>query len=128
MKGGWNSKGFREFRDFAPGLRDDDTEGYARLLPAVFDELAGELPGLFGDVGTTRLFPIPAATLRAVVESLDDPELASAWTDDTTLGWVYQYWNDPEREATRRQDQRRRQDRPARDRVEDPDVHRALHG
>ena len=25
--------------------------------------------------------------------------LASAWTDDTTLGWVYQYWNDPDREA-----------------------------
>ena len=34
-----------------------------------------------------------------MVEALDDPELASAWTDDTTLGWVYQYWNDPEREA-----------------------------
>ena len=99
LKGGWNSKGFREYRDFAPGLCDDDTEGYARLLALLFDELAGELPGLFGDVGTTRLFPIPAATLRAVVESLDDPELSSAWTDDTTLGWVYQYWNDPEREA-----------------------------
>jgi hypothetical protein len=25
--------------------------------------------------------------------------LASCWTDDMTLGWVYQYWNDPEREA-----------------------------
>ena len=23
--------------------------------------------------------------------------LASCWTDDMTLGWVYQYWNDPER-------------------------------
>jgi Eco57I restriction-modification methylase len=99
LKGGWNSKGFREYRDFAPGLCDDDTEGYARLLALLFDELAGELPGLFGDVGTTRLFPIPAATLRVAVESLDDPELSSAWTDDTTLGWVYQYWNDPEREA-----------------------------
>ena len=27
------------------------------------------------------------------------PALDSAWRDDTTLGWVYQYWNDPEREA-----------------------------
>ncbi|MEX1364678.1 MAG: BREX-6 system adenine-specific DNA-methyltransferase PglX, partial [Nannocystaceae bacterium] len=26
-------------------------------------------------------------------------ELSSCWTDDMTLGWVYQYWNDPEREA-----------------------------
>jgi hypothetical protein len=30
---------------------------------------------------------------------LDDPALESCWTDDMTLGWVYQYWNDPEREA-----------------------------
>jgi hypothetical protein len=37
--------------------------------------------------------------LREVVERLDDPRLQSAWADDTTLGWVYQYWNDPEREA-----------------------------
>jgi hypothetical protein len=50
-------------------------------------------------VGLTRLFPVPPATLREVVQRLDDPGLAPAWTDDTTLGWVYQYWNDPEREA-----------------------------
>src|SRR5690606_39399833 len=46
----------------------------------------------------TCALPI-SATLREVVERLDAPELASAWTDDTTLGWVYQYWNDPDREA-----------------------------
>ena len=37
--------------------------------------------------------------LRAVVEALNEPGLDSAWSDDTTLGWVYQYWNDPDREA-----------------------------
>src|ERR1017187_9057588 len=99
LNGGWNSKGLREYREFAPGVGDDDTEGCAQLLQLLFDELAVDLPGLFGDVGATRLFPIPASTLREVVEALDDPELASAWTDDTTLGWVYQYWNDPERKA-----------------------------
>jgi hypothetical protein len=31
------------------------------------------------------------------VTKLDAKELEFAWTDDTTLGWVYQYWNDPER-------------------------------
>src|SRR4029079_18908787 len=36
---------------------------------------------------------------RGVVEALDEPELESCWTDDMTLGWVYQYWNDPERDA-----------------------------
>jgi hypothetical protein len=103
LTGGWTSKGYREFREFAPTLctngTTDGTEGYATLLQFLFDELAVDLPGLFGDVGLTRLFPVPAATLRDVVERLDDPALASAWTDDTTLGWVYQYWNDPDREA-----------------------------
>lgn len=99
VTGGWNSKGYREFREFSPGLTGDDSEGYTTLLQLIFDELAGDLPGLFGDVGLSRLFPIPTAALRTVVERLDRPELSSAWTDDTTLGWVYQYWNDPDREA-----------------------------
>jgi len=99
VTGGFSSLAYREFREFAPGLTGDATEGYAFLLQLVFDELAQDLPGLFGDVGLSRLFPIPPATLRATVEALDDPALAPAWTDDTTLGWVYQYWNDPEREA-----------------------------
>jgi len=99
VTGGWNSSGYRDFRDFAPGLTGDETEGYATLLQLVFDELAVDLPGLFGDVGLTRLFTVPAATLREVIERLDDEGLTSAWTDDTTLGWVYQYWNDPDREA-----------------------------
>ena len=103
VTGGWSSKGYREFREFAPTLctngTSDATEGYGTLLQLLFDELAVDLPGLFGDVGLTRLFPIPAATLRDVIERLDDPALVSAWTDDTTLGWVYQYWNDPDREA-----------------------------
>jgi hypothetical protein len=103
VTGGWKSKGYREFQEFGRALCSngtaDATEGYGALLQLVFDELAIDLPGLFGDVGLTRLFAIPAATLRDVVEQLDQPALASAWTDDTTLGWVYQYWNDPDREA-----------------------------
>ncbi len=99
VTGGWTSKGYRAFREFAPELVNDETEGYAALLDLLFDELALDLPGLFGDVGLSRLFSVPAATLREVVERLDDPALASAWTDDTTLGWTYQFWNDPEREA-----------------------------
>ena len=98
--GGWESRGYKDFREFAPELvRDDESEGYAQLLQLIFDDLAIDLPGLYGNVGLTALIPVPAATLRAVVEALDAPELESCWTDDMTLGWVYQYWNDPEREA-----------------------------
>ncbi len=98
--GGWESRGYKDFREFAPELvRDDESEGYAQLLQLIFDDLAIELPGLYGNVGLTALIPVPAATLHAVVEALDAPDLESCWTDDMTLGWIYQYWNDPEREA-----------------------------
>ncbi|MGI5845522.1 MAG: DNA methyltransferase, partial [Candidatus Xenobium sp.] len=99
LSGGWESPGYREFRAFAPDLLADETEGYSELLRLVCEEWALDLPGLFGEVGTADLVPLPAATLRAAVEALEDPDLAPAWTDDTTLGWVYQFWNDPDREA-----------------------------
>jgi hypothetical protein len=102
VTGGNQSAGYREFVQYAPVLSDDvadDSKGYAALLQLVFDELALELPGVFGHVGLTRLFPVPAPTLNQAIVALNDPELDSAWGDDTTLGWVYQFWNDPEREA-----------------------------
>jgi hypothetical protein len=93
------SQALRELSEHAPELAMDETEGFRFLLELVFDELTIDLPGLFGEVGLTSLIPIPTQTLKAVVEGLAQRELHDAWTDDTTLGWVYQYWNDPDREA-----------------------------
>ena len=98
VTGGWKSAGYREYREYAPELCRDESEGYGTLLELVFGELALELPGLYGEVGLTRLIPVRPETLRSVVEALDAEALRGAWTDDTTLGWVYQFWNDPERE------------------------------
>jgi hypothetical protein len=100
LTGGWESRAYADFRQLAPALaRGDETEGYAFLLRLVFEDLALDLPGLYGPAGVADLVPIPPATLRQVVEALNAPELDSCWSDDMTLGWVYQYWNDPEREA-----------------------------
>ena len=100
VTGGWESRGYRDFRELAASIvRGDATEGFAFLLRLVYADLAMELPGLYGDAGIADLVPIPPATLRHAIAALDDPRLASCWTDDMTLGWVYQYWNDPEREA-----------------------------
>jgi len=99
IKGGWNSRAYQDFRDLARGVvRDEPTEGFAFMLQLVCEELAEDLPGLFGSAGIADLIPIPAATLRHAVEELNKEELESCWSDDMTLGWVYQYWNDPERE------------------------------
>jgi len=100
VTGGWESRGYTDFRQLAPALaRHDDSEGFAFLLQLVFEDLATDLPGLYGPAGIADLIPIPAATLRYLVDALNAPELDSCWSDDMTLGWVYQYWNDPEREA-----------------------------
>jgi hypothetical protein len=98
LEKGWNSAGYREFREWAPALCKDESEGYATLLEMVFRELSVELPGLFGEVGLTGLFDVPVGALREAVTRLDAEVLREAWDDDTTPGWVYQYWNDPERE------------------------------
>ena len=100
VTGGWESHGYQTFRQLAPGIaRGDETEGYAFLLRLVFEDLATELPGLYGPAGVADLVPVPAGALRHVIDALNAPALESCWTDDMTLGWVYQYWNDPEREA-----------------------------
>ncbi len=99
---GWESPAYKTFRDLAPTLRDDESEGYELLLGLVFEELAAELPGLYGPAGpggVADLIPVHPSTLRHAIEALDHQGLVSCWTDDMTLGWVYQYWNDPEREA-----------------------------
>ncbi|WP_411868850.1 BREX-6 system adenine-specific DNA-methyltransferase PglX [Vulcanococcus limneticus] len=99
IKGGWGSTAYQDFRDLARGVvRDDPTEGFGFLLQLVYEELAEDLPGLFGSAGIADLIPIPPATLRYAVEELNKEELETCWADDMTLGWVYQYWNDPERE------------------------------
>src|SRR5260370_39435750 len=100
VTGGWESSAYKDFRELAPALvRGDETEGYSFLLQLVFEDLATDLPGLYGSVGIADLVPIPASTLHHVVDALNAPALETCWTDDMTLGWVYQYWNDPDREA-----------------------------
>lgn len=99
LTGKWlTSAGYKQFRDFVPELCADDTQGMGPLLELVFDELSVGLPGLFGDVGLSRLLPARGDTLRKLIEALQEID-AGAWHDDHTLGWVYQFWNDPDREA-----------------------------
>jgi hypothetical protein len=37
--------------------------------------------------------------ISTIVGEFSAPELVDAWIDPFSPGWVYQYWNDPEREA-----------------------------
>ena len=70
-------------------------EWYREYLFAVLDELSLELPVLFDRYRAEGvLFPTENAFF-ALLEALNAPELAPVWREDETLGWVYQYFNDP---------------------------------
>lgn len=99
LTGGKESVGYREFREFCPELCRGEDEGYGFLLQQVFDKIALDLPVFFGRQPLHGIVPLPGPTLFWLVEQLNQPKLDGAWTDDTTLGWLYQYWNDPDRTA-----------------------------
>jgi Eco57I restriction-modification methylase len=105
--GGWSSPGYKDFRDFAPEIRHLGGEGFPFLMQLIFEELSLELPGLFGPVGLEEFLPISVAMWRDAVNTLEAKEELSEedrrglWQDDTLLGWVYQFWNDPDLDELR---------------------------
>ena len=129
VTGGWESHGYQTFRQLAPGIaRGDETEGYAFLLRLVFEDLANELPGLYGPAGVADLFPVPAASAPARHRRPQRPGAGELLDrrHDARLGLPV--LERPRARGARRQAQRRRQGRAARDRQQDADVHRAVHG
>jgi len=98
---GDQSQGFQEFLGLAPGLAVQES-AYALYLGCLFDELAVEVKVLFDrHEASSHLWPRRNA-LMALLEKLNQPDLASAWGEDETIGWMYQYFNSQdERRAMR---------------------------
>lgn len=72
---------------------------YHRFLLARCGELAAEIRVLFDpDNLATRLAP-PATALKQLAETLNTPDLAEAWQpgNEETLGWVYQFFVEAEK-------------------------------
>ncbi|MDP3244259.1 MAG: SAM-dependent methyltransferase, partial [bacterium] len=92
---GDQSQGFKEFSGLAPGLIELPDKGYRLYLECIFDEIGREVGVLFDRTdAASQLWPRRKA-LEAALEKLNNPELAGVWTDDETIGWIYQYYNDP---------------------------------
>lgn len=90
---------FRNEQEFFVELTQADDAGLGFVLQQVWDQLALELPALFAYDEVLECIPVAGPTLLWLLEQLNNPELTGAWLDDTTLGWLYQYWNDPDRKA-----------------------------
>ena len=100
---GDQSQGFKEFSGLAPGLIELPDKGYRLYLECLFDEIGREVGVLFDRTdAASQLWPRRKA-LEAVLAKLNTPELTGVWAEDETIGWIYQYYNDPEERTLMRE-------------------------
>jgi hypothetical protein len=99
---GFQAKGFQLYARIVGTGLGETGDAYRVYLFSVFDELAHDLPALFDRYSPQgRLFPREAALLQ-VIALMNDGEIASLWSEDETIGWIYQYFNSrEERKAMR---------------------------
>jgi hypothetical protein len=89
----------RDNAEFFADLLKGADQGWAYVLDQVWDSLALDLPALFARSAVMDALPVPGPTLVWLINEFAKDELAEVWLDDTTPGWLYQYWNDPDRKA-----------------------------
>lgn len=93
---GLQAKGFQLYLRLAGSGLGETGDAYRVYLFGVFDEFAQDLPGLFDrNSPQGRLFPRETALLQ-VLNLINDGEIAPLWAADETIGWIYQYFNDPD--------------------------------
>jgi len=96
---GLEKSAFRTEQEYFVAISQGDDQGFGFIIQQVWDALALELPALFEYNEIHECVPIPGPTLLWLIQELNQEGLQDAWRDDTTLGWLYQYWNDPDRKA-----------------------------
>ena len=106
------SAGFIEFSGLAKGLVQLPDKGYRLYIESLFDELGRQVKVLFNRLDPASLLWPRRQAFTALLELLNDPELAAVWQEDETLGWVYQYFNgEDERRQMRAESQAPRNSR-----------------
>lgn len=94
--GGYQSQGFQLYARLAGTGLGETGEVYRTYLFSVFDELAQDLPGLFDRYSPQgRLFPHEPVLLQ-LLGLINETDIAALWSEDETIGWVFQYFNSKE--------------------------------
>lgn len=109
---GFKAMGFQLYSRLVGSGLGETGEAYGTYLFSVFDEFAQDMPALFDRYSPQgRLFPGETALLH-VLDLINDPELEPLWSEDETIGWIYQYFNSAdERRAMRKASQAPRNSR-----------------
>ena len=103
VRKGMASDGFRLFERLSGGALGTRYQTYRLFLESLFDELAVDLGMLFDrTMPQSAIFPSERC-LEDVLALLNDANMASLWTQDETIGWVYQYFNPPEERRAMRE-------------------------
>jgi len=93
---GYQSQGFRLYARLAGSGLGETGEVYRTYLFSVFDELAQDLPGLFDRYSPQgRLFPHEPVLLQ-LLGLINEADIAALWSEDETIGWIFQYFNSRE--------------------------------
>jgi hypothetical protein len=107
VRKGTQSEGFQLFLQSAGSAYGSTSSAYRAYLHVLFDELARDLGVLFNRFDkSSLLFPRHEALESLLKElngtgeanrdaSFSPEQVAALWGEDETIGWIYQYYNDP---------------------------------
>ncbi|OPY73252.1 MAG: N-6 DNA Methylase [Syntrophorhabdus sp. PtaU1.Bin002] len=103
IRNGTASDGFQMLERISGGALGGRYETYRVFLECLFDELALDLGVLFDRMTPqSAVFPSERC-LEDVLAELNKTELAHLWTEDETIGWIYQYfYSDDDRKSAGR--------------------------
>jgi len=103
VRKGTSSDGFLLFNSISGGALGSIHETYRIFLECMMDELALDLGVLFDRTNPqSAVFPTDRC-LKEILDHLNDPDLAFVWSEDETIGWIYQYFNPPEERRAMRE-------------------------
>ena len=105
----YESIGFLNFKDAASSGSTlfayiSTYEAYRQFLRCVFDELATDLGEVMASGAANALLFPTEAKLKDLVALMNDGAVDSLWAEDETIGWIYQYYNDPDEREQMRED------------------------
>ena len=103
VRRGTASDGFQLFERVSGGALGARYDAYRVFIECLFDELALDLGVLFERLTPqSSVFPTERC-MEDVLAELNKSELTSLWTEDETIGWIYQYFNPPEERKAMRE-------------------------
>lgn len=115
IRGGYDSVGFQSYDAIASQVAAPKYERYKWYLHSIFDELSVELPAVFDRFSPYGLVFPDESTLLKLLQLINDRQLSewydeqdgitvNFWTEDETLGWMFQDYNSLEERRQMREE------------------------